>query len=109
MNLAEFKLMTLEARLDYLFEHSVKDPAQRFADEQSKWHGTFKPDERLAELEKRVREYYAITELLPNSEVMAYSRALNDWRKACGYTDAEFKNAKVRCEPRDILNRHREN
>jgi len=38
MKLADFKLMTLEERLDYLFEHSVKDPAQRFADEKAKWH-----------------------------------------------------------------------
>jgi hypothetical protein len=37
MKLADFKLLTLEERLDYLFEHSVKDPAQRFADEQEKW------------------------------------------------------------------------
>ena len=38
MKLADFKLMTLEERFDYLFEHSVKDPAQRFADEKAKWH-----------------------------------------------------------------------
>jgi len=74
--------------------------ADHFNIEKGKWQGTFKPDERLAELEKRVREYYAIAELLPNSEVMAYSRALNDWRKACGYTAAELKNTKVRFEPR---------
>lgn len=37
MNLQQFKLLTLEERLDYLFEHSVKDQAQRFADEQDKW------------------------------------------------------------------------
>lgn len=36
MKLADFKLLTLEERLDYLFEHSVKDPAQRFQDEKGK-------------------------------------------------------------------------
>ena len=37
MNLADFKLMTLEDRLDYLFTHSVKDSEQRFNDEKGKW------------------------------------------------------------------------
>jgi len=37
MKLADFKKLTLEERLDYLFEHSVKDSEQRFADEKAKW------------------------------------------------------------------------
>ena len=37
MKLEDFKLMTLEDRLDYLFTHSVKDSEQRFNDEKGKW------------------------------------------------------------------------
>lgn len=101
MKLADFKRMTLEDRLDYLFEHSIKDPGQRFEDEHDKWHGTFKRDERLVELENRVRAYYALTEHLPNQLAMRHAIELNDWRKAVGYTDAEFRNVKMKHEPQD--------
>ena len=37
MKLEDFKRMTLEDRLDYLFTHSVKDSEQRFNDEKGKW------------------------------------------------------------------------
>lgn len=101
MKLEDFKKLTLEERLDYLFEHTVRDSEQRFEDEADKWLGTFKRDERLIELENRVRAYYALTEHLPNQQALKYAIELNDWRKACGYTDAEFRKAKVRHEPTD--------
>ena len=38
MKLEDFKRMTLEARLDYLFEHSVKKPEENFVAAVDKWH-----------------------------------------------------------------------
>lgn len=58
---------------------------------------SYEPDARLAELDKRLRQYYKDTsDSMSNRAALPVLKEFSAWRKAGGYTSDEVNRAKAR-------------